>query len=101
MPGTPGSFGTWSGPVPMATNCAVNSSPRFVRTIQHDRSPSHSRSVTSVWKRALSYSPNCFPMRWLCSRISAACAYFSVGMWPVSSSSGMYTKLAVSHCAPG
>ena len=33
MPGMPGSLGTCSGPVPIATNCAVNSSPRFVRTI--------------------------------------------------------------------
>ena len=89
MPGMPGSLGTCNGPVPMARNWAVNSSPRLVRTIQAWRAASHSRSVTSVWNRALSYRPNCFPMRWQCSRISGAWAYFSVGMCPVSSSSGM------------
>ena len=89
IPGMPGSFGTCSGPVPMARNCAVNSSPRFVRTIQREPVSSHSSPVTSVWKSALSYSPYCFPIRWQCSRISGAWAYFSVGMWPVSSSSGM------------
>ena len=40
-------------------------------------------------------------MRSQCWRISGPCAYFSVGMWPVSSSSGMYTNEAVSHIAPG
>ena len=89
MPGMPGSFGTCSGPVPMPTNCAVKSSPRLVRMIQRDFASSQSRFSTSVWNSALSYRPYCLPMRWQCSRISGACAYFSVGMWPVSSSSGM------------
>ena len=75
--------------MPIVTKRAVNASPRLVRTIHRARSSSQVRSVTSVWNRAPSYSPYCFPMRWQCSRISGAWAYFSVGMWPVSSSNGM------------
>jgi hypothetical protein len=85
----------------MATNWAVNRSPRLVEMTHRERSPSHSRPVTSVWNSASSYRPYFRPMRAQCSRISGPCAYFSVGMWPVSSSSGMYTNEAVSHCAPG
>ena len=57
MPGMPGSLATCSGPVPMATNWAVNRSPRLVVTIQRAVAASHSRSVTSVWNSALACSP--------------------------------------------
>ena len=70
-------------------------------TTQQDRPSSQASPVTSVWNRASSSSPNFFPMNSQCARISGPCAYFSLGMCPVSSSSGMYTIEAVSHCAPG
>ena len=89
MPGIPGSFATCSGPVPMPTNRAVNSSARFVRTIQRPPEASHSKSVTSVWQRASSYNPYCLAIRSQCARISGACAYRSEGTCPVSSSNGM------------
>ena len=47
-------FGTWSGPVPIDTNDAVNASPRSVRIIHCERGPSHCSSVTRVWKSAFS-----------------------------------------------
>ena len=97
----PGSFGTLSGPVPSTTNWAVSRSPRLVSMTQRARASSQLSPVTSVWNSASSYRPNCLPMRWQCARISGPCTYFSVGMCPVSSSSGMYTIDAVSHCAPG
>ena len=100
IPGIPGSFGTLSGPVPSTTNCAVSRSPRLVEITQRAAS-SQASPVTSVWNSASSYRPNCLPMRWQCARISGPCTYFSVGMCPVSSSSGRYTIEAVSHCAPG
>ncbi len=48
IPGIPGSFGRCSGPVPMVTNRARRSSPRFVRTIHLAASPSHVSCSTSV-----------------------------------------------------
>ena len=69
--------------------------------IQRAPASSQLSPVTSVWNSTSEYRPNCSPMRWQCARISGPCTYFSVGMCPVSSSSGMYTMDAVSHCAPG
>jgi hypothetical protein len=68
---------------------------------QSVRASSQLSPVTSVWNSTSSYRPNRSPMRWQWARISGPCTYFSVGMCPVSSSSGMYTMDAVSHCAPG
>ena len=62
---------------------------RALAIIQRERAASHFRSVTWVWNSALSYNTYCVPMRRQCARISGACAYFSVGICPVSSSSGM------------
>ena len=52
-----------SGPVPIVTKRAVNSSPRFVRTIHREVPSSHTTSTTCVWNRASSYRPNCLAMR--------------------------------------
>ena len=48
----PGSFGTCSGPVPIATKSAVNASPRLVVTRHLDASWSQVSPVTSVWNSA-------------------------------------------------
>jgi len=88
IPPIPGSFGTLSGPVPSTTNWAVSRSPRLVSMTQRPSASSQLSPVTSVWNSTSEYRPNWLPMRRQWARISGPCTYFSVGMCPVSSSSG-------------
>ncbi len=84
----PGSFGRFSGPLLITTNCAVNLSPRSVRIVQAFFFSFHFMPVTPVLSRALSNRLKWSAIRFECARISGAFVYFSFGMKPVSSSSG-------------
>ncbi|MGN6692614.1 MAG: hypothetical protein ACTHN0_00405 [Aquihabitans sp.] len=48
--------------------------------VQREVASSQTASSISVWKRACGYSSYWRPMRWHCSKISLAGAYFIVGV---------------------